>query len=162
MDFVTDLGPAFVAHRLRRLSDLIVDEIAVGLGAEGLTVPPRSASTILLLADRGPMGPVEVARELQFSHPLMSRALRVLEGLGLVRTVEHAGDQRRRLVELTPRGRDEAAALVRFNSRLNRVMREVLNEAAGDADSFLESLQAVRRSLESRSIPTRLNMKVDA
>ena len=162
MDFVTDLGPAFVAHRLRRLSDLIVDEIAMGLGREGLTVPPRSASTILLLADRGPMGPVDVARELQFSHPMMSRALSVLEELGLVRTVEHSGDQRRRLVELTPRGRDEAAALVRFNNRLNRVMREVLDEAAGGADSFLESLQAIRQSLDTRSIPTRLNMKVDA
>ena len=162
MDFVTDLGPAFVAHRLRRLSDRIVEEIAEGLGAQGLTVPPRTASTILLLADRGPMGPVEVARELKFSHPLMSRALRVLEELGLVRTVDHSGDQRRRLVELTPQGRDEAAALVRFNNRLNRVMREVLDEAAGGADSFLGGLEAIRRSLDDQSIPTRLNMKVDA
>lgn len=162
MDFVTDLGPAFVAHRLRRLSDRIVEEIADGLGGQGLTVPPRSASTILLLADRGPMGPVEVARELKFSHPLMSRALRVLEELGLVRTVDHSGDQRCRLVELTPQGRDEAAALARFNKRLNHVMREVLDEAPGGADSFLEGLEAIRRSLDGRSIPTRLNMKVDA
>lgn len=162
MDFVTDLGPAFVAHRLRRLSDRLVDEIAESLGREGLTVPPRSASTLLLLADRGPMGPVEVARELKFSHPLMSRALRVLEELGLVRTVDHSGDQRRRLVELTPRGRDEAAALVRFNHRLNRVMREVLDEAAGSADYFLKTLEAIRHLLDSQPIPTRLNTKVDA
>jgi DNA-binding MarR family transcriptional regulator len=162
MDFVTDLGPAFIAHRLRRLSDRIVQEIADGLADQGLTVPPRSASTILLLADRGPMGPVEVARELKFSHPLMSRALSVLEELGLVRTIDHSGDQRRRLLELTPQGRDEAAALVSFNKRLNRVMREVLDEAAGGADFFLEGLEAIRRSLDGRSIPTRLNMKVDA
>ena len=86
----------------------------------------------------------------------------MLEELGLVRTVEHSGDERRRLVELTSRGRDEAAALIRFNNRLNRVMREILDEAAGDADAFLESLQAIRQSLDSRSIPTRLKMKVDA
>src|SRR5689334_23213318 len=104
MDFVDDLGPAFVAHRLRRLSDRIVDDIADAMRLEGLTVPPRSASTILLLAKMGPMGPVDIGRTLRFSHPLMVRALRVLEELGLVRALDHDGDQRRRLVELTDRG----------------------------------------------------------
>ena len=162
MDFVSDLGPAFVAHRLRRLSDRIVDEIAEALSLQGLRVPPRSASTILLLAARGPMGPVDIARTLRFSHPLMVRALRVLEEIGLVRAVDHSTDQRRRLVELTKRGRDEAAVLTRFNERLNRVMREVLGEGGRNADAFLETLEDIGRSLDREPISTRLNRKVDA
>jgi DNA-binding MarR family transcriptional regulator len=162
MDFVTGLGPAFVAHRLRRLSDRIVDEIAVAILEQGLTVPPRSGSTILLLAERGPMGPVDIARTLRFSHPLMVRALRVLEQLGLVSAIDDPGDQRRRLVELTARGRAEAAALERFNARLSRVIREVLDEGSGSADAFLEMLDTIARSLDRESLSTRLTMKVDS
>jgi DNA-binding MarR family transcriptional regulator len=162
MDFVTDLGPAFVAHRLRRLSDRIVDEIAGALSVQGLSVPPRSASTILLLAKRGPQGPVEIARALRFSHPLMVRALRVLEELGLVQAVDHSGDQRRRLVELTQSGHHEAAVLTRFNERLNRVMREVLDDAGGDGDAFLETLEAIGRTLDRQPISARLNMEEHA
>lgn len=162
MDFVTSLGPAFVAHRLRRLSDRIVDEIAKALAEQGLRVPPRSASTILLLAERGPMGPVDIARALKFSHPLMVRALRVLEELELVSAVEHPDDQRRRLVELTALGREEAATLQRFNTRLNRVMREVLDEGSGSADAFLEMLDTIVRSLDREPLSTRLTMKEDA
>lgn len=162
MDFVAGLGPAFVAHRLRRLSDRVVDEIEEALSLEGLSVPPRSASTILLLAERGPLGPVEIARTLRFSHPLMVRALRVLEELGLVRPVDHSADQRRRLVELTERGRTEAAVLTRFNERLNRVMCEVLDEGAGNAGAFLKALEDIGGSLDRQPISSRLNMKVDA
>lgn len=162
MDFVTGLGPAFVAHRLRRLSDRIVDEIGEALAEEELSIPPRSASTILLLAERGPMGPVAIARTLQFSHPMMVRALRVLEQLGLVRTVGDPSDQRRRMSALTARGRKEAAILKRFNDRLNRVMREVLDEGSGNADAFLDTLDTIVSSLDRRPIPTRLNMKVEA
>jgi DNA-binding MarR family transcriptional regulator len=92
----------------------------------------------------------------------MVRALRVLEELGLVRAVDHSGDQRRRLVELTERGRGEAAALARFNVRLNRVMREVLDEGSGSADAFLEMLDTIVRSLDREPLSTRLTMKVDA
>ena len=162
MDFVTELGPAFVAHRLRRLSDRIVDEIAEAMRIEGLTVPPRSASTILLLADKGPMGPVDIARTLRFSHPLMVRALRVLRELGFVQVVDHDGDQRRRLVELTKCGRDEAAVLARFNEGLNRVMLELLDDAGGKAGAFLEAVDAIGRMLDCQTVSTRLTMKVNA
>ena len=162
MDFVTALGPAFVAHRLRRLSDRIVDEIAEAIVEQGLRVPPRSASTILLLAERGAMGPVDIARTLRFSHPLMVRAIRALEQLGLVCAIDHSGDQRRRLVELTRRGRDEALALKRFNARLERVMREVLDEGSGSADAFLGMVDSIAQSLDREPLSTRLKMKVDA
>ena len=45
MDYVSALGPAFVAHRLRRLSDRIVDDIAEALAVmEVLDAGLRSAS----------------------------------------------------------------------------------------------------------------------
>ena len=159
MDFVTGLGPAFVAHRLRRLSDRVVDEIET-LSLEGLSVPPRSASTILLLAERGPFRPhQDDPRTLRFSHPLMVRALRVLEELGLVRPVDHSADQRRRLVELTEHGQYPAAVLTRFNERLNRVMCEVLDEGAGNAGAFLKALEDIGGLLDRQPISSRLNME---
>lgn len=162
MDFIDELGLAFVAHRLRRLSDRIVEDIADSMRREGLTVPPRSASMILLLAAKGPMGPVDIGRTLRFSHPLIVRSLRILEDLGLVQVVGHDGDQRRRLVALTDRGNEEAAFLIRFNKRLDRVIRSLLDDGAGDAAAFLDSIDAIGRQLDRQSVLTRLNLKVDA
>lgn len=162
MDFVSALGPAFVAHRLRRLSDEIVDDISRAMAALEVIVPPRSVSTILLLAESGPLGPVDVARTLRLSHPLMVRALRTLEGLGLIQAVDDPADQRRRRVELTPLGRAEAARLVDFNRRLEAAMRDVLDEGTGDADVFLASLDAIAAALDRLRLSTRLELKEDA
>jgi DNA-binding MarR family transcriptional regulator len=162
MDFVSGLGPAFIGHRLRRLSDRIVDEIGAAMQAEGLSVPPRSASTILLLAEKGPLGPVDIARTLRFSHPLLVRSLRLLEGLELVRTIDHDGDQRRRLVELTSRGEEEARGIVRFNERLNQTMRKILNGAGPNGAGFLETIDRIGEQLDQCSIGTRLNVNAES
>ena len=162
MDFIAVLGPAFVAHRLRRLSDQIVDDIARALVDLGLTVPSRSASTVLLLAHSGPLGPVDIARTLRLSHPLMVRALRALKDLGLVRAVDDPADQRRSRVELTPAGHAEAEKLAAFNCRLDTAMRDILTTQAGGADAFLASLDAISEALDQLPISARLTLKEDA
>ena len=84
MDYVDSLGTSFLAHRLRRLSDYVVEQVSENFTRAGIIVPPRSVSTLNYLRNNGPTGPVELGKALKFSHPLMVRALRNLEALDLV------------------------------------------------------------------------------
>lgn len=152
MDFVDSLGPAFLAHRLRRLSDRMVDQIGSALVREGLTVPARSISTLLLLRERGPLGPVEIGRELRFSHPLMVRSLRTLEALGLVEAIPDEADQRRRRVRLTDEGEREAARATAITAEIARQLSLRAIEAGVDLDRLLGSLDALSASLARHPI----------
>lgn len=152
MDFVDSLGPAFLAHRLRRLSDRMVDQVGAALVREGLSVPARSISTLLLLRNRGPLGPVEIGKELRFSHPLMVRSLRTLEALGLVEAIPDEADQRRRRVKLTGKGEREADCGTAIAAEIARQLSLRAIEAGVDLDRLLGSLDALSASLARHPI----------
>ena len=147
MDFVDSLGPAFLAHRLRRLSDLMVDQVGAALLRDGLTVPARSISTLLLLRERGPLGPVEIGRALRFSHPLMVRSLRTLEALGLVEAIPDEADQRRRRVQLTADGAREADRGLAITDEVARQLSDRADEAGIDLALLLSAIDGLNATL---------------
>lgn len=160
MDFIDSLGPAFLAHRLRRVEDLLLDQVGDALAGEGLAVPPRSLSTLLLLDADGPLGPVDLARRLRLSHPLMIRALKILDQLELVEAVDNPADHRRRAVKLTARGRTEVATIRRFQARLSRAIDDAAQEAGSNSDALLALLTRFTDALTTRPVTDRLNSKV--
>lgn len=84
-DFIQAQGSVFIAHRLRRTSDRIVDHVGGLLDQMRLCVPPRGASMLLMLDERGPIGVVEIAQRLGLSHPLIVR----MGAVSLTRTALH-------------------------------------------------------------------------
>ena len=110
-DFIRDQGPAFLAHLLRRISDDLVAGAAAWYPEAGVHAAPRTASTLLALADRGPLGVTEIADILRQSHPLVITWVRQLRADGFVRVRPDAGDRRRSVVALTPKGSAEVARL---------------------------------------------------
>ena len=64
-DFIESQGSVFVAHRLRRSSDRIVEQVGQVLGTLDLDVPPRGASMLLLIDQEAPVGVVEISRRLR-------------------------------------------------------------------------------------------------
>lgn len=97
-DFIEAQGNVFVAHRLRRVSDRMVEQIGGMLTAMGLDVPPRGASMLLLIDARESIGVVEIARHLRLSHPLIVRMAQRFEELGLVTILAHPDDARRQML----------------------------------------------------------------
>src|SRR5690242_12562275 len=60
-DFIRRQGPAFLAHLLRRLSDELVRGADDWYPQVGVAAPPRTASTLLALDERGPLGVTEIS-----------------------------------------------------------------------------------------------------
>lgn len=153
MDFVRSLGLPFLAHRLRRISDLILEESTAALRAEGFDAPARSGSTLLLLHTNGPTGITEIAYRLRLSHPLIIKLTAALAGTGLVEDRTDPGDNRRRLVALTEKGAEEAERFAAFVERLGGAFEAMFEEAGADLLDALDRFEAVARH---RSIASRL------
>jgi DNA-binding MarR family transcriptional regulator len=152
-DFVRSLGLPFLAHRLRRASELILEGSAEALRAFGSAAPTRAGSTLLLLRAHGPMGVTEIAFRLRLSHPLIIRLTDALDGEGLVRAETDPGDQRRRLIALTPKGEAEAARLEAFSQALARTFEAMFAESGVDLFAAIERFEAVA---ETRPVADRI------
>ena len=120
-DFIAALGQPFLARRFQRLVESFVDDIEKFLLDSGLTAPARSLSTLLLVDDMPGLAIMQVARQVQMSHPLMINLLSQLEQLKLVHFMPDENDKRRRLIFLTEDGQATVARL--------RVLLPVINAA---------------------------------
>ncbi|HEY1229701.1 MAG TPA: hypothetical protein VGF26_20520, partial [Ramlibacter sp.] len=96
-DFIQQQGPAFLAHLLRRLADELVQGAADWYPTVGVSVPPRTISTLLALDEHGPLGVTELAALLQQSHPLVIVWIRELTRLAMVKSRDDSADRRRTL-----------------------------------------------------------------
>jgi DNA-binding MarR family transcriptional regulator len=152
-DFVESIGLPLFAHRLRRLSEALVDGCGTWLPMAGVRAPPKSGSTLMLLAEEGPLSITQIAVRLRLTHPLIIKLTREIEHLGLVRIDQDASDGRRRLVSLTAAGRQQATRLAAANGQVARAYRQLFDEAGVDAYA---ALVAVERALADRDIASRL------
>jgi DNA-binding MarR family transcriptional regulator len=144
-DFVESIGAPLFAHRLRRLSETLVDAVGAWLPEAGVSAPPKAGSTLLLLAAEGPMSVTEIASRLRLSHPLIVRLVRELEALGLTRTEQDPSDGRRRPVWLTQAGRAQAQRFRAITVTLAEVYARLFSDAGIDGLVLVERLEGALR-----------------
>jgi DNA-binding MarR family transcriptional regulator len=142
-DFIESLGLPLFAHRLRRLSESLVEGGRQWLPYAGVTAPPKAGSTLLLLAAAGPLSVTEIATRLRLTHPLIIKLTRELSELGLVRIEQDARDGRRRPVSLTAEGLWQAALLKDVNRRLAVVYQQIFEQAGVDGFAAVVAIERV-------------------
>ncbi len=140
-DFVESLGLGFFAHRLKRLSEALVEGCGPWRRDLGLASPAKASSTLLLLAEEGPLTVTEIATRLQLSHPLIITMVRELEALELVETQRDPQDRRRRPVALTPNGRDHAAVVAETSDVVARTYAQLFRDSGVDGLAVVEALE---------------------
>ena len=126
-----------MAHLLRRISDRMVHDAGEYEAELGIRAPPRTASTLLLLNQRGRQSVTEIADALKQSHPLVINWLMQLEKLGLVSRSPDPADARRTMVRLTRSGRAEAQRMKSASERIGRAYDQLLKEADAPVDQAL-------------------------
>lgn len=73
----------------------------------------RQMGMLMLLDSSGRLEVKDIARAVQCSKPVVTRAASTFEAAGLARRVKHDNDLRRCSIELTARGHETAQQLVR-------------------------------------------------
>lgn len=152
-DFVVGLGPALTAHRLKRLGEDLADQLTGVIAEQGLELPARGGSTLLILDQHGPLGVVEIASRLRLSHPHIIRTTRELARLGLATFKSDPADKRRSNVALTRKGSAAAAKLKSLNPSIERGYRDLFDEIGVD---LVDVVDKVTRALARRGIAERV------
>ena len=144
-DFIHEQGLGFLAHLLRRLSDEFVAGATAWYPKAGVTAPPRTASTLLLLREGGPKSVTDISGTLRQSHPLVITWVRQLAQLGFVETSADPTDGRRTVVALTEEGEAEALRMAKALEVLGQAYSRLLKEVDADIYDALWRLEAACR-----------------
>lgn len=153
IDFIESQGNAFIAHRLRRSSERIVEQVGQVLASFEIDVPPRGGSMMLLIDEEGPIGVVDVARRLRLSHPLIVRMARKFVAKGLAEVQADPQDARRRLLAPTLKGKQQAGRMRALNVHLSAMFNSLFAEIGCSLPSVLTRLDG---ALEATPIAERL------
>lgn len=146
-DFIASLGPAFLAHLLRRISDELVEADQQWHREAGIRNPPRTSSTLLALDRYGPLSVTELAARLRQSHQLVMQWIGALQAEGLVEVGRDPRDARRTIVSLTAAGREHLPALKATIETVENATRALIDEVA---PGLYEELWLIERALRRR------------
>lgn len=95
--------------RLRQAISRLGRELNTTATDEGLT--PTQASTLGVIARRGPVSLSELAHVERLNPTMLSRVIAKLDGAGLIAREPHPDDQRSAVVDVTEHGRTTAARI---------------------------------------------------
>ncbi|EHR63967.1 MarR family winged helix-turn-helix transcriptional regulator [Saccharomonospora cyanea] len=137
---------------LRRLQDVMDDEIARLYAERGVSVRPRHTMPLIRLGRRGPMTIRELAEAVDVTHSAMSQTIAVLKRDGLVST-RPGTDARTKVVELT----DAARELLPFLEAEWRATEEAIAELDAELPySLARAVRDMERALRARSFRDRV------
>jgi len=140
-DFIKTQGIVFLAHLLRRLSDELVRGFETWNTEVGITAPPRTHSTMLVLRERGTATVTQLASALKQSHPLIITWSRQLKALGLIRTSSDPQDGRKTLLSLTPAGEAEIDRIRGARDHIESAFVALMDAAGADVFDDLWRLE---------------------
>jgi len=142
-DFVRSLGPAFLPHMLRRLSDMMVDG-GMEWARRNPTLPPlRTHSTMFALEQHGELSVTQLAALLRQSHPHALQWVAALEKLGLVARARDPADARRSMLRLTDSGISSMPLIHHARAVNEQVTRRLTAELGDDLWDALRRLEAL-------------------
>jgi DNA-binding MarR family transcriptional regulator len=119
-------APAFFALAATRVLDKILVTGATGAKEQGLDIPARAMSALILLTE-GPMGVAELAQRLGVTPAAVIKNTRTLRDRGLIESRDDEHDARRRPLHLTPAGRKAVETVDAFVRRAQRVYSEIFD-----------------------------------
>ena len=150
-DVIAEMGPAFLASRMKRLAERMQASAASVIADTGLPLQPGHMAVLAALRG-GALTVGQLAEAIGVSQPGITRTVGQLMKLGIVADAS-ATDQRTRLVELTDAGRSAAEQLsTDVWPRVGMAAEELL---AGLSGPFMTQIAAIERALDQASIAER-------
>lgn len=150
-DVIADMGPSFLASRLKRLAERMQAGAALVIADAGLQLQPAHMPILAALRS-GPHTIGQLAEAIGVSQPGVTRSVAQMERVGIVREVRDA-DHRRKRTALTEAGRVAADRVAReVWPRVGQAAEELL---AGLDGSFMNQLADIETALAQGSIANR-------
>jgi DNA-binding MarR family transcriptional regulator/N-acetylglutamate synthase-like GNAT family acetyltransferase len=149
----------FLGLRLRNIYDLIITDVKHYYKLQEVNFEPRWFPIIILLRDKSEMSVTEIANELGQSHVAIVQLSNILEKKGLISAKKDRNDNRRRLLYLSPKGKDTVEKLTPVWNHILEATRTLLEE---NCPQFLDQLSKLEQALKEESLFERIKKSAES
>ena len=156
MTLLDEIGPLAVAARLLRLSDAIRKDGVLVYKEFGIDFEPKWFPVIYTLHCKPLLSVVEIASEIGYTHPSTISLLKELEKQRLIRSRRDKVDERKRLLQLTEKGK----ALVERVQPVWKVMTAAIAGFTDTRNNLLKAIVEVEDQLDRQSFLQRAREKI--
>ena len=148
MNVIDELGILAIATRLQRLSDQLRKDGVLIYKPNGIDFEPKWFPVIYTLHLRSVLSVVEIANEIGYTHPSTISLLKELEKVKLIRSKKDKTDERKRLIQLTPKGQE----LIEQMKPVWDVMIAALTELTATQNNLLLAIGEVEEQMKRLSM----------
>lgn len=162
MGVIDESGILAIATRLQRLSEQMRKDGALIYKAHGIDFEPKWFPVIYTLYHKTQLSVVELAGEIGYTHPSTIGLLKELEQQKIISSSKDKTDERKRLVQLTAKGKDllermkpvwdimitAATQLTDTQSNLMKAIAEV--EQQMEIQSFYQRAKSIMAANQSK------------
>lgn len=147
MNVIDESGILAIATRLQRLSDQIRKDGFQVYKAYGFDFEPKWFPVMYTLFHKPVLSVVEIAAEIGYTHPSTISLLKELEKEKLIRSKKDKIDERKRLLQLTEKGRE----LVGQMQPVWDVLRAATAEMIDSENNLMKAIEEVEARLKEKS-----------
>lgn len=147
MSVIDDLGILAIATRMQRLAERMRKDGLLIYKAHGIDFEPKWFPVVYTLHLKSAMSVVELANEIGYSHPSTITLLKELEKLKLIKSGKDKADERKRLVQLTEKGKE----LIEKMKPVWQIMIDATTQLTDTQNNIMKAMEEVEQQLEMQS-----------
>jgi len=147
MNIIDQSGILALSTRLQRLSEQLRKDGALLYKEYGIDFEPKWFPVIYTLYHKEVLSVVEIANEIGYTHPSTISLLKELEKQKLIKSKKDKADERKRLLQLTPKGQE----LIEKMKPVWTVMSTILSEIADNQNNLLQAINEAENKLTHQS-----------
>ena len=152
MNVINESGTLALSTRLQRLSEQLRKEGALVYKEFGIDFEPRWFPVIFTLHHKNILSVVEIANEIGYTHPSTISLLKELEKQQMIISKKDKTDERKRLIELAPKGIE----LIEKMKPAWEIITKVLGEIADNENHLLKAISEAEEKIAKQSFLQRV------
>ncbi|ASK29106.1 MarR family transcriptional regulator [Chryseobacterium sp. T16E-39] len=147
MNVINESGILAISTRLQRLSEQLRKDGALIYKAFDIDFEPKWFPVIFTLHHKHVLSVVEIANEIGYTHPSTISLLKELEKQKMIISKKDKQDERKRLIELAPKGLE----LIEKMKPVWELISTVLGEIADNENHLLKAIDEAEEKLANQS-----------
>jgi DNA-binding MarR family transcriptional regulator len=147
MNVINELGILAIATRLQRLAEQMRKDGLLIYKAHGVDFEPKWFPVIYTLHVKPVLSVVELSAEIGYSHPSTITLLKELEKQKLIKSGKDKTDERKRLVQLTEKGK----ALINQMKPVWQIMIAASTQLTETKNNLMKAIEEVEQQMELQS-----------
>ena len=152
-DILSELGELAFASRMKRLSERLMHDVSRLYQKLNIDFEARWFAALQALLRKSPMTVTELARCLHVTHTAVNQMAAEVIRQDFLTSSKGKDDERRRLLDLTPKARRIAEELAPVWLEIGTATRDLLDSAGG---GFVSEMAAIEKELDRQDMYERV------